>query len=114
MKHNILVGQKLYEPSRKKEVEVGKVGRKNFYILARYGLEKEGFNLETLSYQDPMYSHRIQLYLSREAYDEEQDKLKLRREVQGYFQGYSSKDYVSDDQIIQIATILNILPKALK
>ncbi len=111
MKHDIKVGQILYEKKVGgiEEMKVAKVGRANLYLFDRWGApDKEGFKLDTLEFHHRDFSQfNRKLYLSKEAIEEEHTMNYIASAVNKVFANYGLKK-VTDEQYLKIAEILNI------
>ena len=83
---------------------VTRVGRKYFYMTTKGFLEKK-FHIDTWRQSNKGYAPSVSLYESEDAYNCEQNKEALIKEIRDYFQ-YSNDNILSLDQLNKISEII--------
>lgn len=92
-------------PTEIKEVTISKIGKKYFYLEDDY--RQKGVNIQTLKYDDPVYTQSsFQLYRTREEIEERHERDQLYRKVQKHFSHFSNTK-LSLEQLKAIDNIIN-------
>jgi alpha-galactosidase/6-phospho-beta-glucosidase family protein len=114
MNSKLKIGDILYRPIFDKKTnaflcieayKVDSIGRK--YFTTKELCDRKKFEIETLKYIDKDYNHNnIQLYKSIKEIELEEEKKKLKKEIDSFFFDYKSR-ILSLKQLLEIKKIIN-------